>query len=76
MGWKTVFRGTDEEQSDLLAALEHNCTCEYSDEDKTGPRVKTCVGHSALVNDQRFLDGLLWVRHNRDIYKAKEWGAL
>jgi hypothetical protein len=53
-----------------------NCACEYSDEDKSGPRLTTCAGHAALVNDQRFLDGLLWIRHNRDIYKAKEWGAM
>lgn len=72
MGWKTVWHGTDEEQSDLLAALEHNCGCEYEDNNQQAPRLKTCGAHDALVNDQRFLNGLLEIRHNREKFTAKE----
>lgn len=75
MGWRTVWRGTAEEQSDLLLALEHNCGCKYEDDNKEAPRQFTCAAHYALVNDQRFLDGLLEIRHNRDYFKAKEWGS-
>jgi hypothetical protein len=70
---QTVFQGDGTEQSDLLAALERNCTCVYND--TTGVRTYHCPPHVAFTTDQRFSDGLLWERHRRASILDEEHGA-
>jgi hypothetical protein len=51
--------GTQQESSDLLAAITRNCTCEFG---LNGIRLAQCSPHSMLTTDQRALNGLLFVR--------------
>jgi len=66
---KTVFRGNKAESLDLIASIAHQCSggadardgqqCTY---DTDGVRKTSCAAHLALIHDQRFLDGILWMR--------------
>jgi hypothetical protein len=49
---RAEFRGTYSERRDLEVALQRHCTCGY-------PR---CAVHDMAMNEQRALDGLLFVR--------------
>lgn len=51
------WHGTKTESELLLAAIARNCACEF---DKAGARTATCAPHKALIEDQRFADGLLF----------------
>ena len=64
----TTWRGTASEQRDLLAALQRHCTCAYTQ----GLRTSVCAGHRMLVEDQRALDGLLFVRRLADRFRREE----
>lgn len=59
MAQSTIFHGTSDEQSALLEAFERNCDCTYAE---NGARSTCCAPHRALVEEQRFLDGLLFER--------------
>jgi hypothetical protein len=65
-----AWHGTSAESGELLAAVEHNCGCQFDDE--VGMRVSTCPPHDALVKDQRWLNGLLFMRRQRDRLNAEE----
>jgi hypothetical protein len=52
MTYSAHFHGTPAERQDLEAALHRHCTCGY-------PR---CSVHEMLTDEQRALDGLLFVR--------------
>ena len=64
----TTWRGTASEQRDLLAALQRHCSCAYTQ----GRRTSVCAGHRMLVEDQRALDGLLFVRRLADRLRREE----
>ena len=66
---KIDWKGSTLEELDLLAAVQHNCTCSF---DCLGACLSICPGHSMLVNDQRALDGLLLHRHLRNLLLAEE----
>lgn len=70
-GIEVFFPGDQVEANDLLAALEHNCSCERNDQ---GVTTKTCGGHQALAHDQRFVSGLVFVKRSllRRIHR-EEW---
>jgi len=53
------FRGTKSEGRDLVDAIAHNCACQFG---FFGIRQVTCVPHQALMDDQAWLDGLLFAR--------------
>lgn len=52
------FHGTPAEARVLLDVLNHNCECEMP----LGIRLSTCPVHTALINDQKWLDHLLFAR--------------
>lgn len=54
-----VWSGTQQESYDLVDAIQHNCTCEFG---LMGVRLSTCIAHRMLTEDQRALDGLLFMR--------------
>lgn len=70
---KTQWHGDGDESKALLEAVTHNCECQFG---AFGVRNKTCAPHQAMVDDQRFLDGLLMMRHMRDQLLAQEFTEL
>ena len=58
-----IWHGTADEASDLLAAVEHACSCQF---DVWGARASACPAHLALATDQRFLNGLLAQRRRAE----------
>jgi hypothetical protein len=60
MAEAVAWHGDAAESEALLAALNRDCACVISAE---GVRLGTCAGHFMLLNDQRALNGLLWMRH-------------
>lgn len=65
-----VWHGDREESGALVTAIAKNCACVFG---LMGMRVSTCEPHQALVSDQRFLDGLLVMRHYRDKLLLQEF---
>lgn len=57
------FHGTPDEAEALQIALGRNCSCQY---DGGGFRVETCAPHRALIEDQRFVDHMLFARRTAD----------
>ena len=66
-----VWHGTEQESSELLAAITKNCDCKYG---LMGVRISTCHPHRMLVEDQRALDGLLFARRMRARFELEEVG--
>lgn len=58
---QVVWHGTVEEAMALEQALRNNCGCKF--DPSSGARTATCPGHQALLDDQRWADGLLYARH-------------
>jgi hypothetical protein len=65
-----MWNGTPEERLDLLAAVEHNCTCAR---DMKGARISVCAAHTMLVQHQRVLNGLLFARRIAKRFIREEW---
>jgi len=63
-----VWNGTLIEQLDLMAAVVHNCGCNF---DGTTASLSACSSH-AILRDQRALDGMLWIRHLVPRLRAEE----
>jgi hypothetical protein len=59
------FHGTAEEANDLVNALARFCSCGFG---LMGVRLTTCPGHSALIADQRWLDGLVFEKRRCAIH--------
>ncbi len=60
---QAVFNGTQTEGFDLMEAFNHNCECQF------GPlnmRTSTCLVHDSMLHDQRFLNGLIFMRRRVD----------
>lgn len=67
-----VWHGTLKEAEALELALRNNCGCKFG---KDGARTSTCPGHYAFVNDQRFVDHLLFMRRTRACLMREEFTA-
>ncbi|MBV9322156.1 MAG: hypothetical protein JO352_00030 [Chloroflexi bacterium] len=65
-----IWNGTPEERLELLAAVQHNCTCTI---DVHGARVSVCEAHTMLVQHQRVLNGLLFARRIAQRFIREEW---
>lgn len=64
LGVLAIFKGTEREMLELLTAVEHSCLPpEPCQRDAHGKVVKLCSAHRALL-EQRYLDGVLYVRRN------------
>ncbi len=66
-----IWHGTETEGAELVAAINRNCTCQYTPQ---GVRLSTCGVHTAFVTDQRWLDDMLFMRRIRDHLNAQEHG--
>lgn len=64
-----VFHGDADAAYALMVAIEHNCTCERDD---VGRVRGNCGAHRALL-DQRFSDGVIWVRWLLPRLLQEEW---
>lgn len=69
MTMATIFHADGAEAIRMEEALAHHCTCQFTE---SHFRTSTCAGHKALVEDQRFSDGLLFALHARDRLIAEE----
>ena len=56
-----VWHGTQTQSTELLQAVARNCTCEH----RVGVCISMCPPHKGL-GEQRWLDGLLFMRSQRD----------
>ena len=59
MAKSVEWHGNQDESQALVAAVGANCECSFG---VMGVRISTCPPHKAMVEDQRFLDGLLFMR--------------
>jgi hypothetical protein len=70
---RVVFKGTFEETQHLLEATEHACIDpDRCIKDPGGKVIHVCAAHRALL-DQRFLDGVLFMKHDYDRWMHGEW---
>jgi hypothetical protein len=67
-----TWHGTQSEAFELQQCLTDFCTCEYDQQD--GHRTTTCAPHRMLNEDQKALDGLLFMRWMKDRLKREEFG--
>ena len=69
---QTLFYGTQEETIALVNAIARNCGCSFG---LMGVRTSTCVPHEMLVNDQRALNGLLWMHRDAKRLRREEFST-
>jgi hypothetical protein len=65
-----TWNGTHQESITLTAAIDRNCTCQFSED---GARTATCAPHRMLIDDQRALNGLLFYRQIANRLKREEF---
>jgi hypothetical protein len=68
---QVTWHGTQKEGFEALNALSRNCECEFT----MGVKVTTCPAHDAFAHDQRWADGLVWMRRERERLLREEWCA-
>lgn len=66
MATPVIFHGTQQEAYDLVAALQHNCTCDAE-------KKMVCDGHKAMKDSQSFVDHMLFARWMRNQFVQGEW---
>src|SRR3954451_16976250 len=59
MSTLATWHGTQAESFDLVNAVARNCACEFG---AMGIRLSTCAANQMLIEAQRALNGLLFVR--------------
>jgi hypothetical protein len=72
--WRSVPQwhdGTTDEALALLAALSQHCDCRI----EQGRILTVCASHTMLANDQRAVDGLLFMRRMAERLLAEEFDA-
>ena len=70
MATMVVWQGTTSERDDLLNAIARNCDCKYG---LMGVRVATCAPHTALVEDQHWLNHMVFARRLAVRLQHEEW---
>ncbi len=70
MALQTIFHGSEAERFELLTAIQHNCACLFA---MNGTKTSNCEPHRALVEEQRFMDGLLFSRYRVKTILAEEF---
>lgn len=69
MSLQTVFHGTKAESAALVQAIGRNCGCQVD-----GRIIRQqCGPHKMLIDDQRALDGLIFMRRMAQSLKRQEW---
>jgi hypothetical protein len=69
MARRITWNGTTDEALALLAALSGHCDCRI----ERGRTVAACSSHTMLANDQRAVDGLLFMRRMASRLLAEEF---
>ena len=69
MARRIHWHGTTDEALQLLHCLQVHCECAVED----GKTISTCASHAMLVDDQRALDGLLFMRRMAERLLAEEF---
>jgi hypothetical protein len=69
MARRITWNGTPDEAIALLHALREHCACRV----EAGRTVTSCTAHSMLVQDQRAIDGLLFMRRMAARLLAEEF---
>jgi hypothetical protein len=72
MQQRSIWNGTQQESTDLTAAINRHCTCQF---DLDGERTITCSPHRMMLDDQRALDGLVFVRQIAARLRLEEFVA-
>jgi hypothetical protein len=72
MARRITWNGTTDEALALLHALRTHCECRVED----GRTVVPCGAHLMLVNDQRAVDGLLFMRRMATRLLTEEFDLL
>jgi hypothetical protein len=70
MASSVLWHGTQTEALELLQALSRNCSCVVTAE---GVRLSTCAPHEMLSEDQRAVDGLLFMRRIASRLRTEEF---
>lgn len=60
-----IWHGNSAEAVELMTAVRRYCDCDQESK-------KVCATHAALKTDQRYLDGLVNMRQQRDKLNAEE----
>jgi hypothetical protein len=63
------WHGDQIESFELVNAISRNCECVFG---PMGVRVTTCAPHRGLSEDQRWLNGLVFMRRQRAKLRAEE----
>ena len=71
MARRITWNGTTDEALALLAALSQHCDCRI----EQGRILAVCASHTMLANDQRAVDGLLFMRRMAERLLAEEFDA-
>jgi hypothetical protein len=69
MARRITWNGTTDEALALLAALSAHCGCRI----EQGRTLAACPSHTMLANDQRAVDGLLFMRRMAPRLLAEEF---
>lgn len=72
MARRIIWNGTSDEALALLHALRQHCVCRVQD----GRTVAPCAAHLMLTQDQRAIDGLLFMRRMATRLLAEEFDVL
>lgn len=67
-----IWHGTAQERDQLTGVFAKNCQCEYAPD---GTRKTTCSVHQAMLEDQRFMDGLVYARTIAQRLTNEEWST-
>ena len=68
-----IWNGTQQESFDLVNAVARNCDCQFG---MMGVRLTTCAPHRMLMEDQRALNGLLFVRRISERLRHEEFARI
>jgi hypothetical protein len=72
MARRITWNGTTDEALALLHALRAHCSCKI----ENGRTVAACDGHHMLANEQRAVDGLLFMRRMAARLLAEEFAVI
>ena len=70
MQQQSIWNGTEKESVDLAEAINRHCTCQC---DLDEVRTVTCSPHRMLIEDQRALDGLVFIRQIAARLRSEEF---
>jgi ketol-acid reductoisomerase len=67
-----IWHGSKKEQHELALAVANNCGCTSG---PMGVNHQRCEAHTGLIEDQRWLNGLLIERRQAARWRRSEWST-